>query len=110
MKIKEIRESRGLTQRQAASNLGLSPVVYGRYENGIRKPDPETLMLIADYFGVTVDALLGHTETDTKKEPANGGQIDGDIETMIQQYKLLSPQERQRVLDFAAGILSSREP
>ena len=110
MKIKEIRESRGLSQRQAAFDLGLSPVVYGRYENGIRKPDPETLILIADYFGVSVDAILGHTDTDAKEEPASGGQVDGDIETMIQQYQLLSPQERQRVLDFAAGILSSREP
>lgn len=110
MKIKEIRESLGLKQRQVAFDLGLTPVVYCRYENGIRKPDPETLIIIADYFGVSVDALLGHMDTDTKKEPASGGQIDGDIETMIQQYKLLSPQERQRVLDFAAGILSSREP
>lgn len=36
MKLKEIREARGMTQRQAALGLNLSPTVYNRYENGIR--------------------------------------------------------------------------
>ena len=38
MRLREIRESRGLTQRQAALGLNLSPTVYNRYENGIREP------------------------------------------------------------------------
>ena len=59
MKIKEIRQSKGISQRKAALDLGLSPVVYGRYENNIRKPDPEMLATIAAYFDVTVDELIG---------------------------------------------------
>lgn len=59
MKLREIRESRGISQRRAALDLNLSPVVYGRYENGTREPSNALLLVLADYFGVTVDELLG---------------------------------------------------
>ena len=59
MNLKEIRSKRNLTQQQVADHIGCSAVVYSRYENGIRQPSIETLLRIADLFGVTVDYLLG---------------------------------------------------
>lgn len=59
MKLKEIRESRGISQRQAAIALNLSPTVYNRYENGLREPSNVIMLAMADYFGVSVDELLG---------------------------------------------------
>ena len=59
MNLKEIRAKRNLTQQQVADNIGCSAVVYSRYENGIRQPSIETLIRLADLFGVTVDYLLG---------------------------------------------------
>lgn len=59
MRLKEIRESKGISQRQAAIGLNLSPTVYNRYENGTREPSNVILLAMADYFGVTVDELLG---------------------------------------------------
>lgn len=61
MRMKEIRERKGISQRQAALALNLSPTVYNRYENGIREPSNALLLVIADYYGVTVDELLGRT-------------------------------------------------
>ena len=61
MKLKEIRESRGISQRQAAIALNLSPTVYNRYENGLREPSNVIMLAMADYFGVSVDELLGRT-------------------------------------------------
>ena len=59
MNLKEIRIKRNLTQQQVADNIGCSTVVYSRYENGIRQPSIETLLRLADLFGVTVDYLIG---------------------------------------------------
>ena len=59
MNLKEIRTARNLTQQQVADYIGCSAVVYSRYENGIRQPSIETLLRMADLFGVTVDFLLG---------------------------------------------------
>lgn len=61
MRLKEIRESRGITQRQAAIALNLSPTVYNRYENGLREPPNVIMLAMADYFGVSVDEILGRS-------------------------------------------------
>lgn len=106
MRIKEIRAAKGISQRKAALDLGLSPVVYGRYENGIRKPEPEMLATIAAYLGVTVDELIGVADNqDTKKEPAVSDRLDNAlIDTLVS----LSPEELQRVQDFVAGMKAAK--
>lgn len=59
--IKKIRESLQLTQVKVANDLKLSRQVYNFYENGKRNPDMQTLIKIADYYGVSIDYLLGRT-------------------------------------------------
>lgn len=62
MNIKDIRLSKGLTQSNVAAALGVSPVVYSRYETGTRQPPIDMLIQMADIFGVTVDFLLGRQD------------------------------------------------
>jgi transcriptional regulator with XRE-family HTH domain len=70
MKLKEIRESRGISQRQAAIALNLSPTVYNRYENGLREPSNVIMLAMADYFGVSVDEILGRTAEQPEEDEA----------------------------------------
>lgn len=62
MNIKDIRTRKGLTQAEVASSLGVSSVVYSRYETGSRQPSIDILIQLADIFGVTVDYLLGRQD------------------------------------------------
>lgn len=62
MNIKDIRTRKNLTQAEVASALGVSSVVYSRYETGSRQPSIETLVQLADIFGVTIDYLLGRQD------------------------------------------------
>lgn len=62
MNIKDIRLRRNLTQAEVANALGVSSVVYSRYETGTREPPIEALIQMADIFGVTVDYLLGRKD------------------------------------------------
>lgn len=62
MNIKDIRTSKNLTQAEVATALGVSSVVYSRYETGSRQPSIEVLIQMADIFGVTVDYLLGRQD------------------------------------------------
>lgn len=57
--LKKARESTGLTQAQAAEELGISGGTYTNYEQGKREPNNTLLVKIADLFGVTTDYLLG---------------------------------------------------
>ena len=62
MNIKDIRIRKGLTQAEVAAAIGVSSVVYSRYETGSRQPSVDTLVQMADLFGVTVDYLLGRKD------------------------------------------------
>jgi len=62
--IKDIRTRKNLTQADVANALGVSSVVYSRYETGSRQPSTEVLMQMADIFGVTVDYLLGRQDVE----------------------------------------------
>ena len=59
MNIKDSRLRKGLTQSDVATALGVSSVVYSRYETGKRQPSIDMHIQMADIFGVTVDFLLG---------------------------------------------------
>lgn len=64
MNIKDIRIRKNLTQAQVAAALGVSSVVYSRYETGSRQPSIEIIIQLADIFGVTVDYLLGRQDVE----------------------------------------------
>lgn len=60
MNLKNLRENLNLSQKEIASKLCLKITTYWGYENGTRQMDYETLIKIADFFGCSIDYLLGH--------------------------------------------------
>ena len=63
-RLRDLREDRDMTQAQVASLLGIDQRVYSNYETGKREIPLRHLIVLADYYHVTVDYLLGR---DTKK-------------------------------------------
>lgn len=63
--LKALRTSHHLTQDELSKKLQISRSTIGMYEKGAREPDFETLELIADYFNVDIDYLLGRTTKTT---------------------------------------------
>lgn len=60
-RIKNLREDNDLTQQELADVLHISQRSYSHYENGSRKLPLDILIAIADYYGCSVDYLLGRT-------------------------------------------------
>lgn len=58
-RLRDLRESHGVRQSEVAEAINCSQAVYSRYENGERTPSPDTIKALANFFGVTVDYLLG---------------------------------------------------
>lgn len=58
-RIKLLRQSKGLTQKQMADKLGLTKSVISAYETDMRMPSYDVLVKIAAHFNVTTDYLLG---------------------------------------------------
>ncbi len=63
--IRELRKSSGYTQHELAAHLGITRSRLAMYESGSREPDFETLELIADFFNVDIDYLMGRTNKTT---------------------------------------------
>ena len=68
--LKALRKERGLTQKELAEKLSTSidkiaTSTIGMYEQGRREPDFDTLDLLADFFNVDTDFLLGKTRKTT---------------------------------------------
>lgn len=56
--VKALREDNDITQKQIAKYLNVSQNTYSQYETGVISLTAETLIKLADYYGVTVDCLL----------------------------------------------------
>ncbi|MCI8387130.1 MAG: helix-turn-helix transcriptional regulator [Clostridiales bacterium] len=78
----ELRKKHKLTQSDMSAILGISRQAYSNYELGNREADYSTLSKLADYFGVSVDYLLGRdtpesSSDDNVKVALFGG--DGEV-------------------------------
>ncbi|MBR2889895.1 MAG: helix-turn-helix transcriptional regulator [Oscillospiraceae bacterium] len=62
MRLKELRVKRRISQVKLALDLNMSQNSISRYETGEREADYDTLIALADYFGVSIDYLLGRTD------------------------------------------------
>ncbi len=65
-KLKRAREKTGFTQQQISEDTGIPRSTLAGYEIGRSQPDLETLAILADYYQVSIDWLLG-TSGGTKK-------------------------------------------
>ena len=57
-----LREEKGLNMKEAAAQLQLPYTTYRNYEQGLREPNSETLVQIANFYEVSVDYLIGRSK------------------------------------------------
>ena len=61
-RLKELRKKRKISQLKLALDLNMNQNTISRYENMERQADYETLVKFADYFGISLDYLLGRVD------------------------------------------------
>ena len=62
-RLKELRISKKLTQVQLAKATHLSQAGIALWENGVRMPNAQVVIILADFFNVSTDYLLGRTDS-----------------------------------------------
>ncbi|RFB31383.1 XRE family transcriptional regulator [Brevibacillus sp. VP] len=58
-RLKAARKAKKLTQHELSQLVGINRSTYAKYETGGNEPDNDTLQKLADFFGVSIDYLLG---------------------------------------------------
>ena len=61
-RLRDLREDHDKTQQQIADILGTSQTMYACYERGANELPLRHLLTLADYYGVSVDYLLGRSD------------------------------------------------
>lgn len=79
-RLKEARKLKKLTQVDVALKIGSDDTTISKYENDRSEPDKDTLNLLADIYGVSVDYLYGRTNKKEADEPAPKSKLDLAVE------------------------------
>ena len=102
MRLRELRKKAGLTQKEFAKIFGAAQNTVSQWETGTRSIDGETLCKLSDYFGVSVDYLLGLS--DEKKSPAEN--LSEAKREMIELVDQLSDEQVSKLLQIAKAALA----
>jgi len=90
IRLREVREKRGLNQRELAELAGSYVSNMSYYESGKRIPSLELFVKIAGVLGVSTDYLLGNTDDE-------GILLDEEVRSMVRDYQALTPRDRETV-------------
>lgn len=95
--LRRLRTSRGISQQQLADVIGTSQQSINKYENHSVEPDIRTLTKIADYFGTTIDYLVGHVSSSAEGKPIEDIELSREERILIQNYGRLSKEEKESI-------------
>lgn len=111
-RLKKLREKRGFSQRELTSRLNINRSTYARYELNQTQPDYDTLYLLADYFDVTIDYIIGRSNHPklSEKEDIEADEYIKELEEMLKN-KPDDERKRleERILAYARGITDASD-
>lgn len=102
MRIKKRRESLGLSQKDLATQIQVSPPAINQYEKGLKTPSTETLVRLASVLDVSVDHLIGATLSEDIL-------VDDEVADAFNLFKSLSFQQRQYAMAHIRFLAQDKE-
>ena len=100
-----LRNLKGLSQEKVAEEIGVSRQAYAKWEKGTSLPDVEKCLLLADFYGTTIDALMREHAMDSglKLPPAPKGKYIWGTVTINDRGQIVIPKEARDTLDLKSG-------
>lgn len=94
----------GLTQKQLAEQLGISPSAVTNWIKGKNSPDIEYIAIMCDIFNIGISDLLVF-DTQTKKAPAvNIGESDFQKQRLIHNYDKLNQEGKDNLVNYSDDL------
>ena len=89
--LRNLIEQQGITQKELAIKLAITPSALGNYVHNTREPDYNTLVKIADYFQVSTDCLLGYNTP--------GQKLTHEEEILLHVFRSLTDDQKEIYLE-----------
>lgn len=80
-RLKQLRNNKGLSQKELTDRLNLNRSTYARYETSSTQPDFQTLIKLAKFYNVSIDFLLGNSDDPNETK-------DDDLEDFIKNVRV----------------------
>lgn len=112
-KIKELRNSKNITQEEMSDIMGISKTSVVNYETGTRKVPLSLIIRFAEYFKISLDDLIGVNITQKDKEHLIFSNSERIIETTNRWYEEVgvvdfTDDEMTELINFAKYLLYKR--
>lgn len=106
MRLKELRKAHKLKQTDIAEVLSCSQGVYSRYESEDREPPFDIIKKLAEYYGVTIDYLMGVEPAPTQPAPTkeNTPADDPLTEQIMAKARLMNEEELRQLLRIMDAV------
>lgn len=101
-----LRKINGYSQDELADKIGITRQTLSKYETGESLPDIEKCKLMADIFGVTVDALISYDNSDSENLgltiPPKGKHVFGMVK-VGDKGQIVIPAKARKIFDINPG-------
>lgn len=105
-KLKSLRESKSMTMKQIAEEIGISVDTYRNYEYGRREPNIDMINRFAEYYNVSTDLLLDRPNAEPPKDPVDNLMTVDEMEAdLMKRWINLKPEAREIVLQVLRDIV-----
>lgn len=109
LRIKELRLSKNLTQKELAEKINSSSKNIWAYENDFATPPLDVLIRLADYFECSIDYLVSREDDfGVVKIEGDGAQLPTDAQELVDIYLALEEEYQAQILQYARYFADRR--
>lgn len=95
--LRALRLEKKMSQKQLADAVAVSQQSINKYENHSVEPDIKTLILLAEYFNVSVDYLIGHSDIRRKYEEIRPFDLNESESAFMECFRQLTPKQQASI-------------
>lgn len=105
--IAELRNERGMTQKELSEALNVSDKAISRWETGKGYPDVSSLMALSEFFAVSVNELLSGKRIDIEKLPTTA---DENVLEVIRKNERINKKQKKQVTIYTLLLIIAISP
>ena len=104
MRLKELREEKKLTQKEVADAVNGTQSNLAKWEKGKIQPVADSIIRLADFFGVSTDYLLGRSDELGYVTVQNSPTLSPEEQELLNHYRVMRPDLRPTLLSTAKTL------
>lgn len=104
LRLKELRKKKQISQQKLAIDLNVSQAAISKYEQGLAEPDIRMLKEMSEYFGVSIDYLVGRTKQNIFFTENTYNEREKEL---LYYFKKLQFNQKEKVFAYIQGMLDA---